>query len=97
MRFGKIDIGRFPDAGKKYHVSDASTSHQLPSLILFQNGKETNRRPNADSGGRLQKFLFSEDNIRVTFDLNNLYEQSKRKTESKMQSETETNSSKKTR
>lgn len=83
LRFGKIDIGRFPDAGKKHHVNDSSTSKQLPTLIIFQNGKEINRRPNADSGGKLQKFFFSEDNIRVTFDLNNLYEQSKAKTKTK--------------
>lgn len=59
LRFGKIDIGRFPDAGLKYHVSDASTSKQLPTIILFKNGKEVDRRPYADKNGKLVKFLFS--------------------------------------
>lgn len=48
LKFGKVDIGRHPDAGAKYHVSDASTSKQLPTLILFKEGKEIQRRPYAD-------------------------------------------------
>ncbi|KAK6635357.1 hypothetical protein RUM44_000608 [Polyplax serrata] len=79
LKFGKIDVGRYPDAGKKYHVSDSPVSKQLPTLILFKNGKEAIRRPTVDHTKKLQKFFFSEDNIRVTFDLNNLYEQSKNK------------------
>ncbi|XP_057318024.1 thioredoxin-related transmembrane protein 2 homolog [Microplitis mediator] len=73
LRFGKIDIGRYPDAGVKYHVSDASTSKQLPTLILFKDGKEVDRRPYADRNGRLVKFLFSLDNMKAAFDLNNVY------------------------
>lgn len=59
LKFGKIDVGRYPDAAAKYHVSDASTSKQLPTLILFKNGKEVERRPYADHRGKLVKFLFS--------------------------------------
>lgn len=73
LKFGKVDLGRFPDAGKKYHVSDSSLSKQLPTIILFRNGKEDIRRPMADSKGKLIKFFFSEDNVKVAFDLNNLY------------------------
>ena len=60
LRFGKVDVGRYPDAGKKYHVSDSPVSRQLPTLILFQNGKETIRRPTVNSSKTLQKFFFSE-------------------------------------
>lgn len=59
MKFGKVDIGRYPDAAVKYHISDASTSKQLPTLILFKEGKEVERRPYADHKGKLVKFLFS--------------------------------------
>lgn len=59
FKFGKVDIGRYPDAAAKYHVSDASTSKQLPTLILFKDGKEVERRPYADHKGKLVKFLFS--------------------------------------
>ncbi|XP_023018777.2 thioredoxin-related transmembrane protein 2 homolog [Leptinotarsa decemlineata] len=77
LKFGKIDIGRHPDAGKKYHVSDSSLSKQLPTVILFQEGKEIIRRPTADSQGKLINFLFSEDNIKAAFGLSGLYEKCK--------------------
>jgi thiol-disulfide isomerase/thioredoxin len=77
LKFGKIDIGRLPELGKKYHVSDSSLSRQLPTIILFRNGKEVCRRPYADSKGKLVKFFFSEDNVKAGFDLNNLYKECK--------------------
>ncbi|XP_033339941.1 thioredoxin-related transmembrane protein 2 homolog [Megalopta genalis] len=73
LKFGKVDLGRCPDAGSKYHISDASTSKQLPTLILFKEGREADRRPYADHKGKLVKFLFSLDNIKAAFDLNNLH------------------------
>lgn len=73
LKFGKIDVGRYPEAGKDYHVSDSSFSKQLPTVILFQEGKEVIRRPTVDSKGKLLKFLFSDENIRTAFGLTNLY------------------------
>ncbi|KAG5347007.1 TMX2 protein, partial [Acromyrmex charruanus] len=78
FKFGKVDVGRHPDAAAKYHVSDASTSKQLPTLILFKDGKEVERRPYADHKGKLVKFLFSLDNIKAAFDLNNIYNDCKK-------------------
>ncbi|CAG9854450.1 unnamed protein product [Phyllotreta striolata] len=77
LKFGKIDIGRYPDAGKKYHVSDSSMSKQLPTVILFQDGKEVSRRPMADTKGKLIKFLFNEENIISGFGLRGLYDNCK--------------------
>lgn len=74
FKFGKVDIGRYPDAATKYHISDSSTSKQLPTLILFKEGKEVERRPYADHKGKLVKFLFSIDNVKAAFDLNNVYQ-----------------------
>lgn len=65
FKFGKVDVGRYPDAAAKYHVSDASTSKQLPTLIFFKNGKEVERRPYADHKGKLVKFLFSLVRIQI--------------------------------
>lgn len=75
LRFGKVDIGRYPDAGVKYHISDASTSKQLPTLILFKEGKEVERRPYADHKGKLVKFLFSlvSNTVLNNFKLYNMY------------------------
>ncbi|XP_060532812.1 thioredoxin-related transmembrane protein 2 homolog [Cylas formicarius] len=78
LKFGKIDIGRYLEAGKKYRVSDSSMSQQLPTVILFENGKEVIRRPTFDSKGKLTKFIFSEENMKVAFGLNNFYEKAKR-------------------
>lgn len=59
FKFGKVDVGRHPDAAAKYHISDSSKSQQLPTLILFKEGKEVERRPYADHKGKLVKFVFS--------------------------------------
>ncbi|KAJ8921169.1 hypothetical protein NQ315_013641 [Exocentrus adspersus] len=77
LKFGKIDIGRYPEAGKKYKVNDSSLSKQLPTVVLFQEGKEVIRRPMGDSKGKLISFIFSEDNIKKAFGLNTIYENCK--------------------
>lgn len=78
LKFGKVDIGRHPDAGVKCHISDASTSKQLPTVILYKDGKEVERRPRADHNGKILKFLFSMDNVKAAFDLNNVYRECKK-------------------
>ncbi|KRF98922.1 uncharacterized protein Dwil_GK26915, partial [Drosophila willistoni] len=75
LKFGKIDFGRHPDVAQKYGINDSSFSRQLPTVILFQQGKEVDRRPCVDAKGKLQKFFFSSDNVRATFGLNQLYKQ----------------------
>lgn len=75
LRFGKVDVGRFPETGKKHHVSDSSLSKQLPTIICFKNGTEFLRRPGADTKGKLQKFFFSRDNVVAAFNLPNLYKE----------------------
>ncbi|XP_016988203.1 thioredoxin-related transmembrane protein 2 homolog [Drosophila rhopaloa] len=74
LKFGKIDIGRFPDVAQKYRISEGN-HRELPTVILFQKGKETDRRPCYDSKGKMQKFFFSSDNVRATFGLNQLYKE----------------------
>ncbi|KAK4878834.1 hypothetical protein RN001_011340 [Aquatica leii] len=74
FKFGKLDVGRYPDAGVKYHVNDSSLSKQLPTMLVFKDGKEVDRRPLIDTKGKIVKFLFSEENIKAAFDISNLYE-----------------------
>nr|CAD7424906.1 unnamed protein product [Timema monikensis] len=76
-KFGKIDVGRYPDAARKYQINDSSLSRQLPTLIQFKQGKEVDRRPTVDHNGKLVKFFFSEDNIKAAFDMNNIYTECK--------------------
>lgn len=79
LRFGKVDVGRFPATGKKYYVSDSSMSRQLPTVICFRDGKEILRRPCADNKGKLQKFFFSKDNLKAAFNLTVLYKEFREK------------------
>ena len=60
LKFGKIDVGRFPDVAAKYQVNDTSFSRQLPTVILFKNGEEFCRRPAVNSKGKIEKFFFTE-------------------------------------
>ncbi|KAL5238180.1 hypothetical protein ACI65C_005590 [Semiaphis heraclei] len=77
LKFGKIDISRYPDAAYKYNISDSSLSRQLPTVIMFKNGVEELRRPTYDSKGKIFKFFFTEPNFKAVFDLNNVYNQCK--------------------
>ena len=62
---------------EKYHINTSALSRQLPTLILFQDGKETGRVP-AIITGQVQKFNFREEEIVNTFDLNNMYAELKK-------------------
>ena len=61
----------------RYYVNDASFSRQLPTVILYRNGKEAMRQPMVDSKGRVSKFIFTEEAMKSAFDLNNLYSECK--------------------
>ena len=74
---GKIDVGRYPEIGEKYHISTSALTRQLPTIIMFQDGKETGRVP-AIISGQIQKFVFREEEIINTFDLNNIFAELKK-------------------
>ena len=74
---GKIDVGRYPEVAEKFHVNTSPLTRQLPTCILFQDGKETGRVP-AILSGQVQKFTFREEEIVNTFDLNSMYAELKK-------------------
>jgi len=78
LKFGKVDVGRYADLAEEYHINTSSLSRQLPTVILFQEGKEVGRVP-AIINGKVQKFFFKEEDLVSAFDLNNLYAKSKEK------------------
>lgn len=63
LKFGKVDIGKYPEAGLKYGVNPKATSAQLPSIIVFEEGKMTNWRPCIGAKKNLVKYVFSQENI----------------------------------
>jgi len=74
---GKIDVSQYPDMGMKFHINTSALTRQLPTLILFENEKESGRVP-AIISGKVQKFVFKEDDIVNVFDLNHLYNECKK-------------------
>nr|XP_008529338.1 PREDICTED: thioredoxin-related transmembrane protein 2 [Equus przewalskii] len=63
---------------KRYKVSTSPLTKQLPTLILFQGGKEVMRRPQIDKKGRAVSWTFSEENVIREFSLNELYHRAKK-------------------
>jgi hypothetical protein len=50
VRFGRIDVARWPDAAKALRVdASSSSSSQIPSFILFRGGREALRVPTVES------------------------------------------------
>lgn len=72
LKFAKFDCNLYPDIAAKMGVSTSPLAKQLPTIALYQKGKETKRRPHVQNGS-VYKFLFSYDNIVKDFDLNKLY------------------------
>jgi len=72
LKFGKIDIGKYPEAGIKYGVRPNTTSQQLPTIIVFEQGEMTNWRPAIGNKQKLVKYVFSKENIERDFALNKL-------------------------
>ena len=68
--FGKIDLGRWPDAAKQFGIDASATSAQLPTLILFENGQETRRLPPVKPNGDVTRVRFDREGIERVFELN---------------------------
>lgn len=59
LKFGKVDLSRNPEAAERFKINTSSLSKQLPTLILFKNGREEMRRPIVNNNGKLLKFPFN--------------------------------------
>ncbi|KAL3312429.1 Thioredoxin- transmembrane protein 2 [Cichlidogyrus casuarinus] len=78
LRFGKLDVTRYSEIANKLKIDISSWSNQLPTVILFCNGQEIERRPAINSKCKvIQKFYFNWESVVRAFDLNNLSEKLK--------------------
>ncbi|CAJ0600302.1 unnamed protein product [Cylicocyclus nassatus] len=75
LRFGKLDIGRWPKEAERFRVSAHPTSRQLPTICIFKDAKELKRRPIVNDKMRAVPFVFNEDNCIFEFDLLNVYKE----------------------
>ncbi|XP_062499485.1 thioredoxin-related transmembrane protein 2-like [Corticium candelabrum] len=76
FQFGRMDISRYPAVSDRYSIDMSHRTKQLPTIILYENGKETARRP-AFFKKQVETFQFTEDNIRYGFALNDVVDRAK--------------------
>lgn len=55
LRFAKLDLARWPHVAKEHRIDMAGASPQLPTLIMFEKGKEIARIPHVFSDGSVAK------------------------------------------
>nr|KAG5702311.1 hypothetical protein BaRGS_002978 [Batillaria attramentaria] len=77
LRFGKIDVSRYPQVAEKFGIDTSTWSKQLPTVILFQEGKEKIRRPVSTKKTTL-KFIFTKEHVIRDLELNEIYGQCKK-------------------
>lgn len=62
---GQVDIDIYPDLAEEFGVSKDPASFDLPTLILFQQGKEMKRLPelSVTKGEKISKANAAKDTI----------------------------------
>ncbi|KFD53540.1 hypothetical protein M513_05646 [Trichuris suis] len=60
LKFGKLDVGRYPQEAQSFRIDNKLVTKALPTVILFRDGKEVKRLPVADSYGRVLPYHFTE-------------------------------------
>ena len=79
LKFAKVDVTRHSKLAERFRVNPTSFSRQLPTLILFQNGREAMRRPQIDHQNKpIGKFIATRENVVSVFNLNDVYYQCKK-------------------
>ncbi|RHY08929.1 hypothetical protein DYB25_007414 [Aphanomyces astaci] len=68
VRFGRLDVEAYPDIAKELNIDmNATTTKQLPSLVLFEGGKETKRLPRFDHTGAVVRTKLDLTGVAVYF------------------------------
>ena len=75
--FGKLDATKYEKVAEKYRIDCSVKSKNLPTLILFEGGKEKMRRPVFDVKGAVKPYVFSAENMIRDFNLNEIYKATK--------------------
>lgn len=60
MQFGKVDANKFSELATEYNIAISTTSWQLPTLILFQDGEEVVRLPQFKADGTVVKTILDK-------------------------------------
>ncbi len=65
MRFGKLDVGRYPKEAEHFRINNHPLSKQLPSISIFKEGVQVERRPAVGSNSRAVPFVFTEVGCKI--------------------------------
>ncbi|OQS06016.1 hypothetical protein THRCLA_01918 [Thraustotheca clavata] len=70
VKFGRVNVEQHPSLAKQFQIdTNATTTVQLPTMILFINGKETKRAPRLDENGKAVKTLLNTHGLELLFGL----------------------------
>lgn len=73
FKFGKLDLGRWPQAARDFKVDVNGVTDQLPTIIMFKAGVEVGRIPQVFQDGSCAKGKFTRSDIVRAFDLDGIY------------------------
>jgi thiol-disulfide isomerase/thioredoxin len=75
FKFVKFDVSRYQAEANKFKIDTSTFSKQLPTVVLFQDGKEVKRRPQIDVKGRVldKQRLLTADYLIDEFGLAEIY------------------------
>ena len=78
IRFGKIDVGKYDKWSKDNYINNGMMSKQLPSILVYEGGKCSTRRPEVRNK-KLVKFSMSYENLEKELNLKTLFNAAKNK------------------
>ena len=72
LQFVEVNVGRYPDVARRYRISTASNTAQLPTIMHIERGKEVRRLPTIDSDGTVRKCTMRMADLERYFSLEEL-------------------------
>ena len=69
LRFGRVDVDRWPELARRLRVDSSARSWQLPTFILFERRKEAKRLPPLDANGEVVKVSIDREGLCACFEL----------------------------
>ena len=69
LRFGRVDVDRWPELARRLRVDGSARSWQLPTFILFERRKEAKRLPPFDANGEVVKVSIDREGLCACFEL----------------------------
>jgi thioredoxin-like negative regulator of GroEL len=69
LKFGRVDVHQWPALGRRFNVSATAATAQLPTLVLFDLGKEVDRVPRAREDGRVEQVRLRAADVVAAFGL----------------------------